>query len=139
MRHRCRSRDPLLPRAGALRASAEGARSGADDAVDNGGDGIGWGVLARSCFPKRVWLAERYAQLRRGRLPFQRFFPTRPNLDLAATLPEIAAEIAAEMRARIALHAASVFNPDRGQDDGAACAAAFARHDGFYGPFLGLG
>ena len=66
---------------------------------------------------------------------FNVFSDETEHVDLAAALPEIAAE----MRARIALHAARVFNPDRGQDDGAACAAAFARHNGFYGPFLGLG
>ena len=64
---------------------------------------------------------------------FNVFSDETEHTDLASSLPEIAAEL----RARIALHAAGVFNPSRGLDDGAACAAAFAQHKGFYGPFLG--
>jgi hypothetical protein len=42
-----------------------------------------------------------------------------------------------ELRARIAAHQAGVYSPDRGGDDGAACAAA-ARYGGFWGPFIGV-
>ena len=42
--------------------------------------------------------------------------------------------IVAALRARIAAHNATAFSPDRGDDDGAACAARAAA--GFWGPFL---
>ena len=50
--------------------------------------------------------------------------------DLAAQEPAIVAEL----RARITAHNATVFSPDRGEDDGAACAALAA--GGFWGTFL---
>ena len=51
--------------------------------------------------------------------------------DLASELPDVAARL----RARIAELQESVYDPWRGGDDGAACAAAAARWGGFWGPF----
>jgi len=45
-------------------------------------------------------------------------------------------DVVKELRALVDAAAATVFNPDRGTDDGAACTAAFAQHGGFFGPFL---
>ena len=44
--------------------------------------------------------------------------------------------IVAELQALIADAAKTVFNPDRGTDDGTACEKAFNIHHGFFGPFL---
>ena len=51
--------------------------------------------------------------------------------DLASELPEVAAR----MRARIAQLQEAVYDPYRGTDDGAACAAATGRWGGFWGYF----
>jgi hypothetical protein len=42
----------------------------------------------------------------------------------------------AEMTAKMAAHEATAFNPHRGTDDGAACAAALGKWKGFWGPWL---
>ena len=55
--------------------------------------------------------------------------PTEQH-DVAAQQPAIVAAL----RARIAFHNASVFSPDRGVDDGRACAVCAP--SGFWGPFL---
>jgi len=51
--------------------------------------------------------------------------------DLAGEQPDVAARL----RARIAQLQERVYDPWRGGDDGAACAAASARWGGFWGPF----
>ena len=56
--------------------------------------------------------------------------PTEQH-DVAADHPDIVKDL----RARIAAHQATVYSPERGGDDGAACAAA-ARYGGFWGPFI---
>ena len=53
-------------------------------------------------------------------------------MDLAGAHPEIVAQL----RARIAAWNATGYSPQRGEDDGAACAAALGRYGGFWGPFL---
>jgi arylsulfatase B len=45
-------------------------------------------------------------------------------------------DIVADLRARIAAWQATAFSPNRGTDDGAACAAAATTWRGFWGPFL---
>ena len=45
-------------------------------------------------------------------------------------------EVVTTMRARMTEIQATVFTPDRGTDDGTACAAAMGRYGGFWGPFL---
>ena len=52
--------------------------------------------------------------------------------DVAGAFPAVAAE----MRSRIAELQRSVYSPDRGGDDPAACAAAVSRWGGFVGPFF---
>lgn len=51
--------------------------------------------------------------------------------DLESARPDVVAR----MRARVAELQAAVYDPDRGSDDGAACAAAMDRWGGFWGPF----
>ena len=55
--------------------------------------------------------------------------PTEHN-DVAAENPDIVKELAKVMSGY------KVYNPDRGTNDGEACKKAFARHSGFYGPFV---
>jgi hypothetical protein len=45
-------------------------------------------------------------------------------------------DIVAELRSLVAEYQAGVFSPQRGTDDGAACAAAMGRHGQFWGPFV---
>lgn len=54
------------------------------------------------------------------------------HVDLAAALPARAAAL----RARIAELNATLFLPDRGNDDGAGCRAALGEGRGFWVPFL---
>ena len=61
---------------------------------------------------------------------FNVFDDPNETRDLATAQPAIVAAL----RARIAFHNASVFSPDRGVDDGRACAACAPK--GFWGPFL---
>ena len=52
---------------------------------------------------------------------------------------EVSAEhpdIVAELQAIITAESRTLFNPDRGTDDGKACEKAFNEHGGFIGPFL---
>jgi len=58
--------------------------------------------------------------------------PTEQH-DVAADHPDVVKGL----RARIAVHQATVYSPERGGDDGAACAAA-ARYGGFWGPFINV-
>lgn len=56
-----------------------------------------------------------------------------------AEMDDVASEnpdLVSALRARIAYYAAGVYSPDRGSDDGLACAVAFEKHGGFWGPFL---
>ena len=49
---------------------------------------------------------------------------------MAAQHPDIVKELAK------AISEYKVYSPDRGTNDGEACKKAFARHEGFYGPFV---
>ena len=55
--------------------------------------------------------------------------PTEHN-DVAADHPDIVAQLTKVATDYV------VYSPDRGKNDGEACNKAFARHSGFYGPFV---
>ena len=69
--------------------------------------------------------------------------PTSASHRLAVTDPTEHDEISKanpsiveELQAIIAAESKTIFNPDRGTDDGLACTKAFNVHGGFWGPFL---
>jgi arylsulfatase B len=63
---------------------------------------------------------------------FNVFSDPHETTNVAAQFPEIVADL----RARIAVHNATVFSPERGPDDLLACETAQARWGGFWGPFV---
>jgi arylsulfatase B len=65
---------------------------------------------------------------------FNVFTDPSETADVAAAHPDIVADL----RKILVAANETVYSPDRGGDDGAACAATASKWGGFYGPFIGV-